>query len=95
MLTWAELEFTPGAFAECDAILARSFSRHTDRHVTAGAGLVPEPRTLWEFEPNPHAHEPPRNCYSDDVMKGDAHGVRNAYWTAFVGALPNHEDREL
>ena len=86
MLTWAELEFTADAFAEGDAILARSFSRHFDKHSGAGAAAVPEPRTLWDFEPNPYAHEPPRNCYSDDIMKGEAHGVRNAYWRAFTGA---------
>lgn len=85
MLNWAELEFTDGAFAECDNILAKSFGRHVGHHAAAGAGTVPEPRTLWDFEPNPHAHKPPRNCYSDDIMKGEVHGVRNAYWRAFTG----------
>ena len=95
MLNWAELAFTESAFAECDSMLAKSFSRHVGSHATAGDGAVPEPRTLWDFEPNPHAHEPPRNCYSADIMKGDAHGVRNAYWRAFTGAPvpPDHAGR--
>jgi hypothetical protein len=25
---------------------------------------VPRSRALWTFEPNPHAHLPPRDCYS-------------------------------
>jgi hypothetical protein len=98
MLKWAELEFTPGAFAECDSILRKSFGSHADQHVSAaaaGAAAAPEPRTLWEFEPNPHAHLPPRNCYADGIMKGEEHGVRNAYWTAFTGAPPGDADREL
>ena len=99
MLTWAELEFATSAFAECDAILAKSFTRHVKQHATAGVGPVPEPRTLWDFEPNPYAHEPPRNCYSEDIMKGDVHGVRNAYWRAFTGAPSmtgaSGSDREL
>ena len=97
MLRWSELEFTVESFAECDAMLAKSFSRHVDQHAATGAGAVPEPRTLWDFEPNPYAHESPRNCYSEDIMKGEMHGVRNAYWTAFTGAaaVPTNGGREL
>ena len=43
-------------------------------------GGVPPATALWDFEPNPHAHEPPRECYSSTT-----HGVRNAYWMAFTG----------
>ena len=56
----------------------------------AGMGVIPETAVLWDFEPNPHADEPPRECYSST-----AHGVRNAYWMAFTGAAPKDADAHV
>ena len=93
MLKWSELEFEAGALAECDTMLRQSFGSFYEQHAGAGEGAVPEPRTLWDFETNPHAHAPPVNCYAEDVMKGEAHGVRNSHWMAFTGEPLG--DREL
>ena len=46
------------------------------------------PTTRRKFERNPHAHAPPRECYS-----GTQHGTRNAYWMAFTGQDLEEEKR--
>ena len=65
LLNWPEIEFTPQAFADCDRLVAANFGGQAvaEAHSAGGGGSVPEPRLLWSFEPNPHAHAPPRNCY--------------------------------
>lgn len=81
LFNWQEMEFTADALAQCDSAVHQAFgSAHAAEHSQAGGGYVPEARTLWEFEANPHAHEVPRECYS-----GSAHGTRNGHWMAFTG----------
>ena len=51
--------------------------------LAAPAAQLPAARSLWQFEPNPNAHRPPIDC----LAKPYRHGVRNAFWTAFIGAV--------
>eukprot|EP01051_Picozoa_sp_SAG22_P000731 SAG22_NODE_22_length_31438_cov_47.016529_15_plen_110_part_00 len=98
LLNWPEIEFNTEAFAACDRLVAANFgAEHAKGLALAGeAEPVPEPRTLWGFTPNPHAHAPAKNCYSDQVMKGLEHGTRNAFWMAFSGSgAHDGAEREL
>ena len=76
VLKWPEVEFSPKGFRatpEEQALL------------NVGEGDVPEASFAWKFQPNPHAHAEPVNCYADAVMKGEQHGVRNSFWLSFRG----------
>ena len=76
VLKWPEIEFSEKGFRAAPAAQA-------ERQI--GEGDVPEATFLWKFQPNPHAHAEPVNCYTDAVMKGEQHGVRNSFWVSFQG----------
>ena len=99
LMKWSEREFTLQTFEACD--------RHNNRNNNNNSALainmhsskieptaIPEIVTLWEFEPNPHAHAPPKNCYSDAIMEGREHGVRNSFWIGFKGADEDEDEDE-
>eukprot|EP01052_Picozoa_sp_SAG31_P031461 SAG31_NODE_3336_length_4391_cov_1.826887_2_plen_278_part_00 len=86
LLNWVEVELSAEGFASCDRLIRANFDEQlAHEHQAAGRGTIPDPRILWPFTANPHAHEAPRNCYSEKIMRGLEHGVRNAYWIAFIG----------
>ena len=85
MLRWSDIEFGEGKMRQCDEVVKHIYGTDlTDAHApsvpSVGVGAVPEARYLWEFEANPHAHLPPKDCYG-----GTQHGVRNSYWLALTG----------
>ena len=86
MLRWSDIEFGEGRMRQWDEVVKHIYGTDlTDAHApsvpSVGVGAVPEARYLWEFEANPHAHSPPKDCYG-----GTQHGVRNSYWLALTGA---------
>jgi hypothetical protein len=81
MLKLAQWEFSAQKIAQCDREVSQYFPAASDMHHQSSVGSVPLARFLWGFQSNPHAHEPPRDCYSNTQ-----HGVRNSYWMAFTGA---------
>jgi len=83
LFKWPEIEFGRDALEQADQMVTKIYDKHASIHRTAGSGAVPQAITLWDFQPNPHAHEPPKNCYI-----GDQHGVRNSYWVGFKGDKP-------
>ena len=89
LLKWQDVEFSAASLRMCDEITARIYPSlgYKHREAVPAIGKVPEPQTLWSFEANPHAHAPPTECYSNT-----AHGVRNAYWMAFSGAVGLKEE---
>ena len=90
LFRWPELELVSGALERCDAKVRQLYGSHAEQHTSAGSGVVPPVRELWPFAPNPHAHLPPRECYSNTQ-----HGVRNSYWMAFRGAVAEGGKEEL
>ena len=75
-LKWPEVEFSTKGFLAAPAAQAE---------LNVGDGPIPAFENLWKFQPNPHAHANPVNCYSQAVMKGELHGTRNSFWVSFRG----------
>ena len=83
LMKWKEQSFSPQALLQCDG-----FNKRTPSGADRAAVLdTPEIVTLWEFEPNPHAHAKPKNCYGKAIMEGKDHGVRNSFWIGFQGKV--------
>jgi hypothetical protein len=85
LLKWPEVEFAPAQVAQCDRATQQIYgSLLGEAHSAPHVGVVPQVRTLWDLAPNPHAHAPPKEsgCRADS----ESHGVRNAYWMAFMGS---------
>lgn len=91
LMKWKEQSFSPQALSQCDG-----FNKRTSSTGTGGADRdavfdTPEIVTLWDFEPNPHAHAKPKNCYGKAIMEGKDHGVRNSFWLGFQGKVVEEE----
>ena len=76
--------FSSSALEAGDAYVRRRYRGDADDfllHTPMDATTTLSARSLWAFEPNPNAHLPPVDC----LAKPYRHGVRNSFWTAFVG----------
>lgn len=82
--------FSSSALAEGDAYIRKRYRGDADEHLTSALHAVPLAKTLWAFQPSPHAHLPPRSCLQDETGEY-AHGVRNSFWMAFRGANEKEE----
>lgn len=85
LMRWSDLEFADSVLAKSDAVARSAHGDTMASGLERGATMesttpVPEFHELWQFTRNPHAHAAPRECYSLTT-----HGVRNAYWMAFIG----------
>ena len=84
LMRWSDLEFSDSVLAKSDAVARSahgdSMASGLEPNTMESSTAVPEFRELWRFTRNPHAHAAPRECYSLTT-----HGVRNAYWMAFIG----------
>ena len=92
LMRWSDMEFSENVLARCDAVARGAHGEALAAglaEVKHASAPVPEFRELWEFSGNPHAHEAPRECYSLTT-----HGVRNAYWMAFVGDVSSPSSHE-
>jgi len=84
---WAALELGPDMLARCDRANRELWGDEADGY-SDGNDTIPLVRALWNLEANPHAHLPPRWCDKN------THGVRNAYWMAFIGTLAEVESNK-
>ena len=77
--------FSVSAMDEGDAYIRKRYRGDADDFLalTPAAAPLPTARMLWQFERNPNAHQPPVDC----LAKPYRHGVRNSFWTAFVGEI--------
>eukprot|EP00039_Didymoeca_costata_P013600 m.209829 g.209829 ORF g.209829 m.209829 type:complete len:151 (-) comp15819_c0_seq20:1594-2046(-) len=81
MFKWHETEFSSKTLQRCDQYVENVFgSDLAQTHIREEIRNVPRAKIIWDFQQNPFAHAPPRNCYG-----GTEHGVRNSYWMSFKG----------